>query len=77
MTIMPGDRVIVTHKEFHDWRPTKATVMKLSIRFPGTPMVKKSMHVRLDKHPFPRVILEPIRDFSFDLDDPNIVVELL
>ena len=38
LLITPGTRVIVTHKEFPDWRPTKATVMKLSIRFPGTPL---------------------------------------
>jgi len=77
MPPMPGDRVLITHKEIPGWIPTKATVMKLSIRFPNTPMERKSMHVHLDKNPFPQVLLDPIRDLSFDIDDPNIVVELV
>ena len=73
--LQPGDRVRITHHEFKDWIPTNSTVIKLAIRFVDTPMADRTITVRLDKHPFPKVLFEPMRDLGFSIDDPNIELE--
>ena len=77
MTLQPGDRILVKNSEFKDWVPTEATVMQISIRFPHAepPIQRHFIKIRLDKHPFPFVVLEPIRDLAFERDDPNYVCE--
>ena len=79
MPLQPGDRVLVKNLEFKDWVPTEATVIQIGIRFPHAepPIRRHTIKIRLDEHPFPFVILDPIRDLSFDRDDPNFVCELV
>ena len=74
--LRPGDRVRVTHHEFKDWIPTNATVIKLGIRFVDTSLADRTITVRLDEHPFKKVLsFEPMRDFEFSINDPNIELE--
>jgi len=72
-----GDRVLVTNTEFPDWAPTKATVVKLYLKFPNAaPDIRREMiEVRLDKHPFPEKLWDDLRNFAFDVTDPNIKLE--
>lgn len=73
--LRPGDRVRITHREFPDWRPTNATVIKLSIAHPDTSMAYQVITVRLDTQPFKVNIAGGIKDFGFEENDPNIELE--
>jgi hypothetical protein len=76
--LRPGDRVIVTNKEFPTWIPTSATVTRLGIRFPASkpPIRRETIQVRLDHHPFPEQLgPEPIRYLTFFVEDMNYELE--
>ncbi len=74
--VQPGDRVIVSNSEFADWKPMAATVIKLGIRFPDSPPHReKTIMVRLDEHPFPKVFASKMRDFGWGEDHPTITME--
>ena len=73
--LRPGDRVRITHHEFPTWIPTNATVIKLGIRFPDTPLAIKTITVRLDKQPFKKVYVGGVHDLTFFEEDTNIELE--
>lgn len=72
--LTPGDRIIVLNKEFKDWIPTEATVLTLGIKFPASepPMRRLTIRVRLDKHPFPEIFWQKIRDLGWEEDSKNM-----
>jgi len=68
-----GDRILVRSREFDDWLPTMATVIRFSLKYPGHPELGKNIMIRilLDRHPFPDVYAYPIEELEFDILDNN------
>lgn len=77
--LRPMDRVLITNSEFDEWLPTEATVLSLGVIFPHSepPIRRLRIKVRMDNHPFSKILIYKMCDLSWEEDHPTIVAELL